>query len=39
MKKETTFKELKKTGFIDRSINQEIQDNLITRIKSNKPVF
>ena len=39
MKKEITFKELKKTGFIDKSINQEIQDNLIARIESKKPVF
>jgi len=39
MKKEITFKELKKTGFVDKSINQEIQDNLIARIKSKKPVF
>ena len=39
MKKEVTFKELKKTGFIDKSINQEIQDNLIARIKTKQPIF
>ena len=39
MKKEITFKELKKTGFIDKSINQEIQDNLIARIKTKQPIF
>tara|TARA_B110000459_G_scaffold195542_1_gene236303 strand:- start:2836 stop:4281 length:1446 start_codon:yes stop_codon:yes gene_type:complete len=39
MKKEITFKELKKTGFIDKSINEEIQDNLIARIKTKQPVF
>ncbi|CAI8342101.1 MAG: Magnesium-chelatase 38 kDa subunit [Owenweeksia sp. TMED14] len=39
MKKEITFKELKKSGFIDKPINQEIQDNLITRIKAKEAVF
>ena len=39
MKNEITFKELKKTGFIDKSINQEIQDNLIARIKTKQPIF
>ena len=32
MKKETTFSELKKAGYTDKSINQEIQDNLIALI-------
>jgi magnesium chelatase subunit I len=39
MKKETTFSELKKAGYTDKSINQEIQDNLIALIKSKKAVF
>ena len=39
MKKEITFKELKKSGFIDKPMNQEIQDNLITRIKAKEAVF
>ena len=39
MKKETTFSELKKAGYTDKSINQEIQDNLIALIKSKEPVF
>jgi magnesium chelatase subunit I len=39
MKKEITFKELKDSGYIDKTINEEIQANLITRIKAKKPVF
>ena len=39
MKNDTTFKELKKSGFTDKTINQEIQANLIARIKSKEPVF
>tara|TARA_B110000503_G_scaffold139708_1_gene228735 strand:+ start:1680 stop:3140 length:1461 start_codon:yes stop_codon:yes gene_type:complete len=39
MKKEITFKELKDLGYIDKSINQEIQANLIARIKEKLPVF
>ncbi|WEK70168.1 MAG: sigma 54-interacting transcriptional regulator [Candidatus Chryseobacterium colombiense] len=39
MKKDTTFKELKKSGYIDRTINQEIQANLIAKIKAKEPVF
>ena len=39
MKKEITFKELKDLGYIDKSINQEIQANLIARIKGKIPVF
>ncbi len=39
MKKEITFKELKDSGYNNKSINEEIRDNLITRIKENKPVF
>ncbi|MDG1475693.1 MAG: sigma 54-interacting transcriptional regulator [Vicingaceae bacterium] len=39
MKKEITFKELKYSGYIDKTINEEIQANLITRIKAKKPVF
>ena len=39
MKKEITFKELKDSGYTDKTINQEIQANLIARIKTKKPVF
>jgi magnesium chelatase subunit I len=39
MKKEITFKELKDSGYIDKTINEEIQANLIFRIKSKTPVF
>lgn len=39
MKKDTTFKELKKSGYTDRTINQEIQANLIAKIKAKEPVF
>ncbi len=39
MKNDITFKELKETGYSSKTINQEIQANLISRLKSNKPVF
>jgi len=39
MKKEITFKELKKSGYVDKTINEEIQANLIARIKAKQPVF
>ncbi len=39
MKKEITFKELKDSGFVDKKINEEIQANLIARIRANQPVF
>ncbi len=39
MKKEITFKELKDSGFKDITINEELQANLITRIKAKQPVF
>jgi len=39
MKKEITFKDLKKSGYKDKTINEEIQANLITKIKSKQPVF
>ncbi len=35
----TTFGALKKANYIDKTINQEIQANLIARIKDKKPVF
>ena len=38
MKKEITFLELKESGFQDKTINQEIQSNLIIRLKSNEKV-
>jgi magnesium chelatase subunit I len=39
MKNDITFKELKKSGYTDKTINQEIQANLIARIKAKQPVF
>jgi len=39
MKKEITFKELKDSGFIDKTISEEIQANLIARIKAKETVF
>jgi len=39
MKKEITFKELKNSGYVDKTINEEIQANLIARIKAKQPVF
>lgn len=39
MKNDTTFKELKSSGFTDKSISEEIKSNLISRIKAKEPVF
>lgn len=39
MKKEITFKELRDSGYLDKSINEEIQANLILRIQLKKTVF
>ncbi|MDG1373714.1 MAG: sigma 54-interacting transcriptional regulator, partial [Flavobacteriaceae bacterium] len=39
MSKEITFKELKNSDYKNQTINQEIQANLIARIKAKKPVF
>ena len=39
MKKEITFKELKDSGYKDKTINEEIQGNLIARIQDKKAVF
>ncbi|MEM6720583.1 MAG: sigma 54-interacting transcriptional regulator [Bacteroidota bacterium] len=39
MQKEITFKELKNSGYTHKTINEEIQANLIARIKANEPVF
>ncbi|KIA88088.1 sigma 54-interacting transcriptional regulator [Kaistella jeonii] len=39
MKKDITFKELKSSGYTDKTINEEIQQNLIARIKAKEPVF
>ncbi|MFC6267384.1 sigma 54-interacting transcriptional regulator [Frigoriflavimonas asaccharolytica] len=39
MKQDITFKELKDSGYTDKSISQEIQANLIEKIKSKQPVF
>jgi len=39
MKQETTFKALKASGYAHKTINQEIQANLIARIKAKQPVF
>ena len=37
MKKEITFKELKDSGYKNKTINEEIQANLILRIKAINP--
>lgn len=37
--KETTFKALKASGYIERSINQELKENLIAKIKAKETVF
>lgn len=39
MKNDTTFKELKNSGHTHKTINQEIQANLIAKIKAKEPVF
>lgn len=39
MKTEITFKELKESGYVHRTVNQEIQANMIARIQSKQPVF
>lgn len=39
MKKDITFKELKDSGYQDKTINEEIQQNLIAKIKAKEPVF
>ena len=39
MSKEMTFKELKNSDYKNQTINQEIQANLIARIKAKQPVF
>lgn len=39
MKQDITFKELKDSGYTDKTISQEIQDNLIEKIKAKEPVF
>ncbi len=39
MKNDITFKELKDSGYTHKTINQEIQANLIAKIKAKEPVF
>ena len=39
MKNDTTYKELKASGYTDRTINEELQSNLITKIKNKEHVF
>lgn len=39
MKKEITFKQLKDSGYQDKTISEEIQANLIARIKAKEPAF
>jgi len=39
MKNDTTFKELKQSGYTDKTVNQEMQANLIAKIKAKEPVF
>ncbi|MCF8275611.1 MAG: sigma 54-interacting transcriptional regulator [Flavobacteriales bacterium] len=39
MKKETTFGELKAAGYTERTISEELKENLIARIRANEPAF
>jgi magnesium chelatase subunit I len=39
MKKETTFGELKASGYTERTISEELKENLIARIRANEPAF
>ncbi|KQR94900.1 magnesium chelatase [Chryseobacterium sp. Leaf180] len=39
MKNDTTFKELKSSGYTHKTISQEIQDNLIAKIQAKETVF
>ncbi|WP_298420167.1 sigma 54-interacting transcriptional regulator [uncultured Kordia sp.] len=39
MQKEITLKELKNSGYINKTISEELQANLIARIKANEPIF
>jgi magnesium chelatase subunit I len=39
MKEDITFKALKDSGYIDRSINEELRENLIAKIKAKETVF
>lgn len=39
MKNDITFKELKASGYTHKTISEEIQANLISRIKAKEPVF
>ena len=39
MRKEITFKELRDSGYKNKTINEEIQANLIAKIKAKEPVF
>lgn len=39
MKNETTFKELKNSGYTHKTINEEIQANLVAKIRAKEPVF
>ena len=39
MKKEITFGELKASGYTERTISEELKENLIARIRANEPAF
>ena len=39
MKKDITYKALKDSGYAERSINEELRENLIAKIKAKEPVF
>lgn len=39
MREETTFGELKKAGFVHKTMSEELQVNLIDRIKKDQPAF
>ncbi|MDG1333617.1 MAG: sigma 54-interacting transcriptional regulator [Crocinitomicaceae bacterium] len=39
MKQEITFKELRESGYTEKTISQEMQANLIERLKAGQPIF
>ncbi len=39
MKEDISFGELKDSGYVERSINEELRENLIAKIKAKEPVF
>ena len=39
MKENITYKSLRDSGYRERSINDELRENLIAKIKAKEPVF